>query len=155
MGRRFSGAAVSNVSPPLTVPRFGDQHVTDRAFSQKLHRPADMPGIPGLSADLDNSIVFPSGFDHQPAFTHVVRTRLFDIDVLAGIARQDGRRGMPVIRSRNRNRVHVRVIKNTTDVLHIGRLLPADFLNFGCRLLCSISIGIADPRNPNVVAPGQ
>ena len=38
------------------------------------------------------------GLDHQPALADVVRTRLLDVDVLAGVGGEDRGRGVPVVR---------------------------------------------------------
>ena len=59
-----------------------------------------------LRAGLNNAVVSPSGFDHQPAFADVVRQRFFDVNIFACRASQHGNRRVPVIWSRDVNRLN-------------------------------------------------
>ena len=76
----------------LDVPALGDQHVADDAFAQQLHGLDHHRRAAALRAVLHERLVALRGLDQQPAFANVVRDRLLDVDVLAGVAGQDRRR---------------------------------------------------------------
>jgi hypothetical protein len=56
-------------------------------------------------------------FDHAPALDKVVRSRLFDVNVLAGLAGPDGGQRVPVIRGGNGDRGDVLVLQDAANVL--------------------------------------
>jgi len=89
-GGRLGRLRVPDVSPPLAVPGFGNQHVPDNAFGQQLHCLADGRRAPALRANLDHAFRAERRLDHEPPFANVVRAGLFDIDMFPGLAGENG-----------------------------------------------------------------
>ena len=69
-----------------------------------------------LRADFHDAFVLASGLDHFPAFPNVVRSRLFDIYVLARLASPNRHQGVPMIGHGEHNRVDVLVLKQLSVV---------------------------------------
>ena len=98
----------------------------DFADRAKLARLNDVDGFSVmlhavlLSADLDDAIVLLGRLDQIPAFSDEVAQRLFDVDVLAGLAGGDGDRHVPVGLRRHDHRVDALVGEQFSKVL-VGR----------------------------------
>ncbi len=60
-------------------------------------------------------------------FPHVVRAGLFDVNVFSGLAGEDRRRGVPMVRSRNPNGGDRFVVEDVPEVLGGLGLLPDSF----------------------------
>ena len=56
------------------------------------------------------------GLDEPPPFVHVVAAGFLDIDVFARLARQDGRRGVPVVPGGNHHGIHRFVVQDAPQV---------------------------------------
>src|SRR5690242_19918784 len=56
-----------------------------------------------LHADLTDSVVLARSLDDRHTFINQTCQRLLDVDVVSGVERIDGDRGMPVIRDSNEN----------------------------------------------------
>ena len=88
----------------------------------------------------DNAILLRS-LDSDPPFSHVVAHRFFDVDVLTGLSTPNGHQGVPVVRRRNRDRIHVFVIEGLSNITDRLR-----------RVLATVPIGnVLDSSNAHVV----
>ena len=89
------------------VPRANE---ADRPQAPALHDVLGLSEVLAgslLGADLDHAVVLAGGLDHHLPLVNGHRDRLLHVHVLAGLAGLDGHVGMPVIRSRDQDRVDV------------------------------------------------
>ena len=82
----------------------------------KVHGIAEMRRAALLRAHLDDAIVAARGVDHDAALADGERERLFDVDVLARLARHDRRQRVPVIGRADDHRVDVLAIEDAAEV---------------------------------------
>ena len=75
-----------------------------------------MRGAPLLRPHLDDAVVAAGGVDHHAPFADRQRERLLDVDVLAGLARHDGRDRVPVIGGADDDGVDVLAIEHTPEI---------------------------------------
>ncbi len=101
-----------------------------------------------MSAGLHDPVVFSCRGDHLAAFPYIVRDRLFDVNVLAGLARPDRYQRMPVIRRGGNNRVDILVLKQLSNV-DVGIDLFVALLEFRDLAIDKIPIGIAKSHHPH------
>lgn len=92
-----------------------------------------------LGAALDNAVVLAGGVDHLAALPDRVADGLLDVDVLAGLAAEDGHGGVPVVGRRRGDRVDVVHLENFPVVLDDAE---AGILLFGVARLAGV--GVAD-----------
>jgi len=64
---------------------------------------------------------------HQATFAEIVRDGLFDVHVLAGRAREDRGRPVPVIGCGDHDGVHVFVVQHTAQVVTAAHFAEAEF----------------------------
>ena len=76
-----------------------------------------------MRAVLDDAVVFARGLDGHAAFEGVVRERLFDVDVLAGLAGPNRTERVPEIRRGEENDIDVLVVEELAHVVR-GLLHP-------------------------------
>lgn len=107
---------VPDILPLLAVPRLHRQNIADGSAMDQINRFADGRRAPTLRADLHDAIVLPRRLDQQPAFVHVVRTRLLDIHMLAGRHRQQHRGRVPMVRRRNPDGVKRPIFQHPAQV---------------------------------------
>jgi hypothetical protein len=107
---------MSDVVAALNVPSLGNQHITDNAFAQHLYPVGNDLHAATLRAMLNDSLVTSRRLYQQPSLAQVMRTRLFNIDMLARVAGHDGSRRVPMVRSGNHNSVDSRVIENLAQI---------------------------------------
>src|SRR4030065_645518 len=69
-----------------------------------------------MRAAFHDAFVLTGGLDHFPAFPNVMRSRLFNIHVLACLTRPDRHQGMQMIRHGEHNRVDVLVLQQLSVV---------------------------------------
>ena len=74
-----------------------------------------------MRTDLDNAFILARGVDHGAAFDDGRRQRFFNIDVFSGLACGDRLNGMPVVGSRDDERVDILAIEKRAEILD-----PAD-----------------------------
>ena len=115
--RRLHADAVAKLAA-IAVGYFEPRQL---ARLERLVQASDAGIAPLLRAVLDHHAVFFLGLDGHPALRHIVAERLLHVDMLAGLGSPDRHQGVPVIRSRDRNRVDRRVIKDTAEVSHPHR----------------------------------
>ncbi len=114
---RWSGVLpASNRTAPLDVPAFGDHHVTDDPVAQQLHGVDHHRGAAALSAVLHQCLIASGCLDQQPPLADVVRDRLLDVDVLAGIAGQDRGDRVPMIGRGDHDRIDGLVIQHPPQI---------------------------------------
>ena len=65
--------------------------------------------------------------DHQAPLANIVRRGFFDVDMLAGVAAENRRRAVPMIRGGDDNRIHILVVEHSA---HITDELRGRFLVF-------------------------
>ena len=102
----------SNRATTLAVPCFRDEHFTDLAVSDMADTIFHTLRAATLSPHLQSLSTTFDGFRQESPFPDIVAAGLFDINVLAGIERQDCRRSVPMIGRRNEHRIDRRVSKN-------------------------------------------
>jgi len=137
---QFEGRAVLEVE---------DLDQTDRTKLPALHdlaRPEVVCGRTVLRADLYDAPVLGRGLDHLPALPHAVRMRLFDIDVLAGLARLDRQRRMPVVVGCDDDRIDVLGLQYFSVVFFEARLVRLHRLNERPHLIHALVAQVADRR---------
>src|SRR5262249_30091259 len=78
-------------------PGAGERNLAELAGADELDRAGERSAAATLRAHLDDALVPPRRLDHAPAFDQVVRDRLLDIDVLAGLTGPDCSQGVPVV----------------------------------------------------------
>ncbi len=100
----------------------------------------DVGGAAPLRADLDNAFVAARDIAHSLAFLDGLRQGLFDVDVLARLARQDHLGGVPVVWRGDDHRVDVLVFEHAAEVLAGRGFFPLRLLDIG-----------ADPAQDRVV----
>ena len=91
-----------------TLPIAPDADVLDRLL--------DVRRAASLRAELDDAVVLARGLDHPPPFDDVVAGRLLDVDVLAGLAGQDGQQRVPVVGRGDRDGVDRLVVEQPPKV---------------------------------------
>ena len=92
--------------------------VADAPFLDVAHRALEVRARALLGAHLHDAIVAAGGVDHQPAVADVVRDRLLDVDVLAGVAGVDAHDRVPVLGRGDHDRVDVAVLEQPAVVGH-------------------------------------
>ena len=108
-----------------------------------------------LRADLDDAVVLAGRLDHLAAFDQVVRDRLLDVNVLAGLAGPDGTEGVPVVGGGDHDRGHGRVFEHSADVLLGLRLLLAGVAGGLHRRRDDVLVRVDDVRDLDVVELGE
>ena len=152
---RLGGLGMADRFALLTVPGFRDQHLANDSALQSLHGLAHVRGAAALRADLHHALVAAGGLDHQPAFADVVAARLFDVDVLAGVAGQNRGGGVPMVGRGNPHGVDTLVVEHATQVLdRLGRR-AAELLSRGGGCSQASFIDVAHVRDLHLLVFGQ
>ena len=102
----------------------GEADGPELAAAQAVEHPAEERARPVLGADLDHATVLASRRHHLLPFPQVVRERLLNVDVLASLARPDGREGVPVVRQGDDHGVDTLVVEHFAGVVIRGYLPP-------------------------------
>src|SRR5262249_49080679 len=82
-----------------------------------------------LRAALHNAVVMLRGLDHPTAFASEERHRLFDVNVFARGASQDGQQRVPVVGSRNDHGVNILAVVHPAKILEALGLLAGFLLD--------------------------
>ena len=114
----------------LTLPS-----LPERMNSRRLD---DVLATAPLRTHLHDALVALGRLEHGAAFVNGLGQRLLDIDVLAGLAGEDGRQGVPVVGRGDEHHVHVLAVEDAAEVLHRVGLLAA--------LLLANLDALGDPR---------
>src|SRR5215510_12812388 len=83
-----------------------------------------------MCAHLNNTPMGAGRLDHSSPLTDAIGSRLFDVDVLAGLARPNGCQRMPMIRYGDGNRVNVLVLEQAPNIRIGLRPVASGGLNF-------------------------
>jgi len=75
-------------------------------------------GAPRLHTYLDDPLVLAGRLNHLSALADIVRHRLFDIDVFAGLTGHDGPQRVPMVRSGVDNGIDVAIIEGLAEILN-------------------------------------
>ena len=87
------------------------------ALPDPLDRGSDaLAGGAALGAGLDDAVVLARELDNAAPFADVVRNRLLDVHILAGLDGPDRGQGVPVVGSGDGHRVHVLALEQLPDV---------------------------------------
>ena len=105
------GGAFAKDQPPRHVD------VADHAAAQQLHALLERFGTAQLHAVLHDPLVLAGGLHQLPALEDVVRAGLLDVDILARLARPDGRKRVPVVRRGNADRIDFVIVERAAQVL--------------------------------------
>jgi hypothetical protein len=81
------------------------------AIAHELDSFGQQPTAACLRAHLHDPIAPARRLDHPPAFDDVVADGFLDVDILAGLAGQDGHQRVPVVGRRDRHRIDVAVVE--------------------------------------------
>src|SRR5262249_36468943 len=136
-------------------PGADERHLAKFARTDKLGSAQDVRSAAALRPGLDDALVLARRLDHAPALDDVVRDRLLDVDVLAGLAGPDRRQRVPVVRRRDDERVNVLLFEDLADVLLGLRrplLLVLDDLDGGGQ---DAGIGIDDAGDLSAVKAAE
>ncbi len=107
----------------FVVPGLDPEDLAELARADDLDGLLKMGRGTLLGADGHDLVVLAGRGDHRLALGHIVPDRLFHVDVLAGHHRLDRRQGVPVVGSRNNDRVDILAIEHGTVVAcGIGRV---------------------------------
>src|SRR5205823_629723 len=98
-GRHRGVLLVADALAVAGNPGAGERHLAQLARADELGRTLEVRRAAALHAGLDDAAILAGRLDHAAALDQVVRNRLLDIDVLAGLTGPDGRQGVPVVRS--------------------------------------------------------
>jgi hypothetical protein len=110
------------------VPALHEHHLANVPALDQFDNLPEVRRRPLLAAGLDHAPVVARGLDHAAALLDGVRQRLFAVDVFAGLAGQDGGDGVPVVGSRDEDRVDILAIQDAAEIgVALGR--PADLLD--------------------------
>ena len=93
------------------------RHLAEGAFLDQLCRFLERFALPLLDAHRHDAIVLARGLDGFPARFDLVRQRFLDVDVLAGGARLDRDRAVPVVGRGDENGVDVLALEQPLVVL--------------------------------------
>ena len=104
--------------------RVGEADGPELAAAEAVEHPAEERARPVLGADLDHAAELAGRRHHLLPFPQVVRERLLDVDVLAGLAGPDRRQGVPVVRQGDEHRVDALVVEDFAGVVIRGDLPP-------------------------------
>ena len=114
----LAGRDLADGAAALAVPRLGHEHFADLALEDPLDAVANTRRAAALRADLQQFSRPPTSSGHQPPFADVVATRLFHVDMFAGVECQDGRGGVPMVGRGDHHGIDVVVVQHAAQVGH-------------------------------------
>ena len=101
-----------------------------RARADHFHRPAiRRPVVVDVIAHLRDALVLQCRVHHRASLADGIGQRLLDEDVLAGLARVDGRQRVPVVRRRHHHRIEVFALQQLAEIAVHLRLAAACLLH--------------------------
>ncbi len=112
-GRRFS---LADGAPAACVETTRSEYPSDDALVHPLYRLDDERVAASLVAHLHETIVLASGGDHQPRLGGVVAAGFLDVNMLAGLAAENGRRRVPEIRRGDGDGVEMRIVEHAPQI---------------------------------------
>ena len=112
-GHRFS---LADGAPAACVETSRSEYPSDDALVHSLYRLDDERVAASLVAHLHEAIVLASGGDHQPRLGGVMAAGLLDVNMLAGLAAENGRRRVPEIRRGDGDGVEVRIVEHAPQI---------------------------------------
>ncbi len=130
------------------APRHVD--AADHALLEFLDAFANFGAGAALGAVLDDAVVLAGRLDHLAALEEVVRARLLDVDVLAGLAGPDGFQGVPMVGSGQGHGVD-RLVVQQPPLVDLGlRAFARAFLDLGGGLLQAVFVAVGKGGNLDV-----
>src|SRR5262249_34214007 len=90
LGGRLAVRLLADALAVAGDPGAGEGDLPELAGAHELRGAGEVRTTAPLGAQLDDALVLAGGLDHAPALDQVVRGRLLDVDVLAGLAGPDG-----------------------------------------------------------------
>ena len=103
----------------IGVPGAREIRRADQTFTNQLQDLDEVRTRASLGAELHVELaMLARGCDDQLVLARIVPTRLFEVDVLAGVERENRGRRVPVIRRRHGNRIDALVFQYSAEVGH-------------------------------------
>jgi hypothetical protein len=93
---------------------------------------------------LHDAVVLVRGFNELAAFVDIVRSGLFNVDVLTGLAGPYGGQRVPVVGRRDGDRVNRLVLEDLTQILFDRRFAAVALLEFSLALFEQVAIRVAE-----------
>ena len=144
--RRLGQLAVADRRAIGEVPGFRQIGSADDAIVKFLDRFDVVSVASALIAHLHLPLVLSGRLDEQLAFAGIVAARLFDVDVLARLARENADDRVPVVAGRDRDRVDLLVVEDVAKIADGFRHRDAVLANHCRRLLRPRLVDVADVR---------
>ena len=116
VGRRRLDRFESDAPARFAAVAFRDEQPAVLAALNQRRQRRTAAGA-ALRAMLNHALVVARSLDTLPPFEHVMAAGLLDVHVLPRLAGPDGNQGMPVVRRRDGNRIHVLALEQFPDVL--------------------------------------
>ena len=130
IGHGLRAVHQANALAAFVTEAAGENDLAQVAIPHVFHRFLQPHRGTALRAALDDPLILAGGLDHLAALKNVMAGRLLHVNVLARLARPDGRQRVPVVRHGDGDRVHVLVLQQLADV-RIGLDAVAELLGFG------------------------
>src|SRR5262249_52284648 len=139
----------------LVADAAGQLDLAELAGVEEGHGLAHARAGAALGPGLANAAGLAGRLDDPAALAHVVTDRLLDVDVLAGLEGPDGRQGVPVVRSGDRDDVDGLVVHDLAQVLdELGGLSLGFFGGFH-GAADDIAVRVADRGDHAVIPSGK
>ena len=149
--RRGTGRLlVPDVAPFLTVHVLGYQDFADHSFPEHSDGSDHAGAGPALGAVLHHPAVTAGGLDHLASLPDIVGAGLLHVDMLAGLAGQDGGRSVPVIAGGDDYRIHLRVVQDVAEVRD-----PMSRAGLLDGLRHALGVRVADVGHPAALQGGE
>ena len=150
----FLGRVLRIVVAELVVvglPGASDDDPAELAGADVIERGDELAGAALPGADLGDPLVLLGGGGHRLGFADVVTDRLFEIHVLAGLAGQDRRQGVPVVGRGDDDGVDVIAVEDLAEVLDDFRTLALLLFDVVGRLTGVAGVDVADHRDRDLL----
>ncbi len=148
--------ALSDARSRIGVPGTREVWSPDPAPANELQDLDEVRAGASLCAELYlQLVVLARGSDDQLVFSRIVTTRLFDIDVLAGVERENCGRRVPVIWRGDRDRVDILVVEDAPKITNGFGRFRLEGRRCGRRLRENVGIDIAEIPDDRVGAVGE
>ena len=125
-----------------------NRQLAELAGSHELRRVNHVLATAPLRTHLHDAIMFLRRRQHRAPLIDRFRQRLFHVDVFAGLARQDCRQRVPMIRRRDQDYVHIFAVQHAAKIFY-------DFWPFISFILANLdalgAVGIVNVANDRAV----
>ena len=148
MRRHGDGLAHADGCTGRAVPRLGVMHFTQRAAPDLRDRRNDIGPRAPLRTDRHHGLaILALRLQEHLILRRIVRGRFFQINMLPGSHRHDGRRRMPVVGHHDYDTVQILVLQHLAVVLLSLRALARHLLDRSLALGKRLQVAVADASN--------